>query len=98
MKNAEKNVRKEVIKHYRMIVQRSSKYAPVKMAELAPGVVAVKDISGECDTLFDTDEWRFTHPEIWDSENLLPSLKKVGIGVLEGLGQTPRVSSIEEMV
>lgn len=57
------------------------------MAELAPGVVIVRDNygqgAGELDVLFDLGQWEAAHPKVWGSEGLAPpGLKRVGVGIL----------------
>ena len=92
-------VRKKVIEHYQVLARRDPKYTPVRMAELAPGIIAVEDASLECDAIFDAAQWKFRHPELWegDPENESPVLKSKGLRALEGVGRLPRVSTIEEM-
>lgn len=69
-------------------------YTPLRMAELATGVVAVEDANRECDAYFDITLWRFTHPEIWEAKK---DLNKLGLEVLEGLGCFPPKRKIEDM-
>lgn len=74
-------------------------YAPTRMAELAPGVIAVEDASGECDALFDIEGWGFRNPELWGGqEPRSPTLGGRNLNVLEGLGRSSRVSNIGAMV
>ena len=93
-------IRQKAVKHYEELARRQPQYSPTRMAELAPGVVAVEDQSGECDALFDVERWQFANPQLWErdpgSEN--PLLKKTGLKVLEGVGRAPQVSTIEAMV
>lgn len=93
-------MREKVIRHYHDVARRMPEYSPTRMAELAPGVVAVEDQAGECDALFDTEQWQFTRPELWegDPEHESPLLRNADLKVLEGVGRFPRVSSIEDMV
>lgn len=93
-------MREKVIRHYGDVALRMPKYSPKRMAEIAPGVVAVEDMAGECDALFDTEQWQFTYPQIWkqDPESESPLLRSTGLKVLEGVGRFPRVSTIEEMI
>lgn len=49
-------MREKAIQHYREVVREMPEYSPTRMAELAPGVVAVEDEAGECDALFDTEQ------------------------------------------
>ena len=93
-------MRKKAIEHYRELASGQPQYSAKRMAELAPGVVAVEDQSGECDALFDTAQCQFTNPKLWEREpeSESPMLRKAGLKVLEGLGQAPQVSTIEDMV
>ena len=93
-------MRQKAIKHYEEVARRLPQYSPTRMAELAPGVVAVEDQSGECDALFDVERWQFTNPQLWEQNprSESPLLKKNGLKVLEGVGRTPQVSTIETMV
>ena len=93
-------MRQKAIKHYEKMACRQSQYTPTRMAELAPGVVAVEDESGECDALFDVERWEFTNPQLWaqDPESESPLLKNSSLNVLEGVGRAPQVSTIEAMV
>lgn len=90
-------MRQKAIKHYKELAQRQPQYSQARMAELAPGVVAVEDQSGECDALFDTKRWQFTNPQLWARDES-PLLKNSGMNVLEGVGKFPPVSTIEEIV
>ena len=73
-------------------------YAITRVAELAPGIVAVEDASGECDALFDQERWEYTYPKIWEPPMGSAALKAENIGLLPGLGRAPHVTTIEEMV
>ena len=93
--------REKVINHYNRMTKENPKFSPKKMAELAIGVVAVEDNSGECAALFDRNLWEFTMPEIWEKSiknNDTPLSKDVKLGVLEGLGGMPTVRTIKNMV
>ena len=93
-------MRQKAIKHYQEVAHRQPQYSPSRMAELAPGVVAVEDHAGECDALFDVERWQFINPKLWerDPESESPLFKKAGLGVLEGVGKVPQVSTIEGML
>jgi hypothetical protein len=72
-----------------------------RTAELAPGVVAVEDVSGGCDALFDRSRWQYTIPRQWATpENRCgsPLLDDMGLGLLPGVGGMPTVKTIEKMV
>ncbi len=93
--------RNNVVDHYRVLARREPEYYPVRMAELAPGVIAVEDKAGECDALFDIARWQFTRPELWEptgSASESPILANRRLKVLSGLGRLPQVSTIEDMV
>jgi len=93
------DTRERVIAHYREMAEQMPQYMPIRMAELAPGIIAVEDASGECDTLFDVDGWKFRTPEIWGGQGpKSPTLGKRNLNVLEGLGRRPPVSNIRTMV
>lgn len=96
----DEEVRKRTISHYQWMKDAMPQYAPTRMAELAPGVIAVEDKSGECDAMFDIERWQFTSPKQWERapESESPRLKSMGLNVLEGAGRAPRVSTIEAMV
>lgn len=68
-----------------------------RIAELAPGVVAVQDAGGECDAYFDVKCWQFIHRHLWDGLPEKGALAKLELGVLEGVGRSPWVTTIEEM-
>jgi len=91
------NTRRSVANHYAML---GDQFAPKRMAELAPGVIAVEDASGECDALFDSDRWTFNAPEIWEYPvaEESPLLRAAGLKILPGLGRFPEVNTIDEMV
>ena len=93
-------MRQKAIDHYREFTRRQPQYSPTRMAELAPGIVAVEDQAGECDALFDIERWQFSNPQLWeqDPKSESPLLKKAGLKVLEGVGRAPQVSTIEGMV
>lgn len=93
-------MRQKAIQYYRKVARQLPQYAPTRMAELAPGVVAVEDAAGECDALFDGERWDYTNPEIWESDPETKSLALTGAGlkVLEGFGVAMRVRSIETMM
>ena len=93
-------MRKKAVKYYRELAIKQPQYSATRMAELAPGVVAVEDGAGECDALFDVEQWQFTNPQLWerDPESESSMLRNEGLKVLEGVGRAPRVSSIEGMV
>lgn len=89
------------VNHYEEVARKQPRYSPTRMAELAPGVIAVEDQSGECDALFDVERWQFTNPQLWErGSGVTPSplLKEAGLEVLEGVGRAPQVSTIEAMV
>ena len=90
-------IRPRVIQHYRELARRAPQYTPVRMAELAKGVVEVEDKAGECDALFNKALWRYTMPEIWEGpeQEMLDSLN---LAALEGAGTAPVVCTIEDMV
>lgn len=92
--------RKKVIRHYHVLARIKPEYCPTRMAELAPGVVAVEDQSGECDVMFEKRLWRFTTPNLWRQArgSKSPMLHKTGLKVLQGVGRAPQVSIIEDMV
>lgn len=72
-----------------------------RMAELAPGVVAVEDSWDEADVIFDLDRWQFKRPELWKpGVGMTPSpmLAELNLQVLPGLARFPPMKSIEEIV
>ena len=94
------SIREKVVDHYKTMCVEMPQYLPTSMAELAPGVVAVEDESGECDAFFDTNEWKYSNPIVWEdakkSEGYL--FLTYGMKVLEGLGTVPKISSIIQMM
>ena len=90
-----KQMQKAVVRHYALM---DSQYAPLRMAQLAPGVIAVEDKSGECDAMFDTTQWRWTQPEIWERGGESGGVGRANLGVLQGIGRFPAVRDIESMV
>ena len=88
-------MRERSVKHYRDMAPR---YAATKMAELAPGVIAVEDAAGECDVLFDITLWEFTHKELWAGLDRSKMIEEEQLNVLEGIGRSPRVDTIEGMM
>lgn len=92
-------MRKRVVEHYRNMRFGMPEYTPVRMAELAEGIIAVEDKSGECDALFDKNKWGFSDPELWgvDPEDENSTLNALGLDILEGFGRSPKVRSINSM-
>lgn len=90
-------VREKVTKHYRDMAVRMPQYAPTRMAELAPGVVAVEDESGECDALFDTERCKFARPELW-RDDIPAMLNGTGLNVLESASCSSPIRTVEAMV
>jgi hypothetical protein len=64
--------------------------------------VAVEDLAGECDALFDETRWQWTYPDLWghssQAEYRGDTLTRLGLMVLEGVGCAPQVSTIGTMV
>jgi hypothetical protein len=89
-------MREKVAGHYRAIVRKQPQYMPKRMAELAPGVIAIEDEAGECDVMFNTEEWAFRYPDIWGDQK--PMLKGDNMSVLEGVACSRPIMTIEEMV
>ena len=92
-----KDTVRDVILHYLQMATRQPQYTPTRLAELAPGVVAVEDRSGECDVLFDKTQWQYTTPDIWGESNS-EILRRRGLAVLPGTGRYPPISTITDMV
>ncbi len=61
-----------------------------EMAELAPGMVAVCDVSQQMDIYFDREKWGAARPNDWGDELYPPGLQGTGIGVLENPRKFPR--------
>lgn len=93
-------MRQKAISHCRKVARQNLEYFPTRMAELAPGVIAIEDRAGECDALFDPERWQFNHPRAWkpDPNRQIPLLQDSGMEVLQGVGGVPQISTIEEMV
>ena len=91
--------RSKVIRHYIIMSICMPQFAPHRMAELAPGVVAVEDLAGECDVFFDAARWVFKNPTFWepDYRSVSQSLQTSGLKILEGLSRIPQITTIEEM-
>lgn len=101
MRDAETQER--VLAYYRQVVLRHPGYYPMRMAELAPGVVAVEDGAHGCDVLFDPERWQYTHFQyLWNKT--LPKFKDVvpksfSLGILQGVANGYiQISTIEGMV
>lgn len=93
----DQGIRDIVSVHYVWMSLLFGRYCPTKMAELAPGVVAVEDDSGECDVFFELDRWEFVYPEVWKrqkGEKIHKTLKKGRLEVLPGMGTSNRVTTI----
>lgn len=92
-------VTQQVIKRLLKLMQdKSVNYAPVVVAELAPGVVCLKNEANESDVIFCRDRWYLVQPAAVDhtdeGRKLLTTAK---LGVLYGRDTTPLIKSIEEM-
>ena len=94
------STRTKVIQLYRDIARKTPQYTPMRMAELAPGIVAVEDRDGECDAYFEKEQWGWTYPKLWEQPGTQESamLRQAGLNVLQGIGRAPQVSTIEMMV
>ena len=71
------------------------------MADLSPRAVAVMDNYGETDVYFDAESYKLIMEQIWkkdDGTNILfpRALEGTGLGVLEGVGRAPQVSSYDD--
>jgi hypothetical protein len=73
------NIRQRVIRHYQEEVNAQRIGRVLEMAEVASGVVVVKDSSGERDMLFDTNLWFKA-----EGESFSPSLARRGLGIIFG--------------
>ena len=73
---------------------RNPKCLAREMAELAPGLVAVYDVSNEYDTYFDSSRWEISRPEIWGDSVWVT--KDPSMGVLQGIGCAPPIDSFEQ--
>ncbi len=72
-------------------------YAIVRMAELAPGIIAVEDSVGECDAYFDIAAWDFVFPSVHKPDKEDPELKSMGVQILPGLSFVNPARTIKEM-
>jgi hypothetical protein len=95
------DMRERVIRYYAWVVTRQPEYMPLRMAELAPGIVAVEDRAGECDAIFDMARWKYTMPEIWargTDMTKAQQMEAAGLEVLPGIGRFPAVVEINGMM
>jgi hypothetical protein len=82
------------------IVKEWPAFRASRTAELAPGVVAVEDVSGECDALFDRSRWKYAIPQQWairESRCGSSLLDDMNLGLLPGAGATRTIRTIEKM-
>ena len=88
-----REMQERVLQHYRRLTLKNPGYYPVRMAELAPGVVAVEDGAGGCSVLFDPEQWQPTYTYLGALMT-----KGIGLGVLYSVmsGATP-VRTIKDM-
>jgi len=84
-----------VLSYYRKTAGHEPPVVACAMMELAPGVVAVSDNHDEIDTVFDFERWGFTHPGIWEGQDL-PQLNELGMNILPGVGTLPQPRTFEE--
>jgi hypothetical protein len=89
------NVRERAKKHY---LKMAAHYAATRMAELAPGIIAVEDKSNECDALFDVTMWKYTDEELWAGMDRTKMIMEEQFNVLEGVGSSNPVKTIEAMM
>ena len=89
-------IRQKVIDYCNQMGGEQPIYAPTRMAEIAPGLIAVEDKSGECDLYFDRARWEF-YNNIWEKDHtsLTDQYKKTGLGALSG--QAVNTSTIAGM-
>ena len=91
-------MRQKVIRYYEDMVSQAPQYTPTAMAELAPGVIAVVDQSGECDVCFDVHRWGFKDPQVWGpAESGSSQLRDAQMNILPGKGFSSDISDIASM-
>ncbi|MEK6809475.1 MAG: hypothetical protein AABY40_02275 [Nanoarchaeota archaeon] len=73
---------------------RNPKCQAKRMAELAPGLVAVYDASDEIDTYFDSSRWTESSPDFLGDSLFVADDQS--IGVLQGVGCLPPVDSFKK--
>ena len=81
-------------------LERQHEFGVIEMAELAPGVIGIRNDygKGECDAYFDLAQWEGAYPDLWGDELTPPSLAALRMGVLEGIGKFPHVQSINDLL
>jgi len=72
---------------------RNPNCAAREMAELAPGLVTVYDVSNEYDTYFDSSRWGESNPGFWEDSLFITN--DPSMGVLQGVGTVPQVNSFD---
>ena len=90
-----KKTTEKVVSYYRELAKHFPKLIPQRMAELAPGVIAVEDTVGECEALFDIKLWAFKDPKMQHNGNHLAN--NFGLDVYESMGKEPHISTIKQM-
>ncbi len=75
---------------------RQEKVAIRELAQLAPGVICAHDNLGEWDTYFDSLRWVLKNQGLWKHTVFPPALRRLGMGVLEGVGKFPAVQNFDE--
>lgn len=91
-------MRVKVIAHFKRVARTQPQYKATRFAELAPGIIAVEDASGECDAFFDPKVWQFASPKFWEGLPESPVLQKMGLRVLPGAACAPTVGTVGKMV
>lgn len=76
--------------------ERDSNFTATTMAEIALGVIAVEDFSGDCYALFDVDLWRFDDKSVAICK--CPILQLYKLDVLAEMEVPGEITNISEML